>query len=94
MVVVNKSIIVRSPQLFYDQITFIHFIAAHYLINQNQISFKILSQTPWIYSNSFVLSNIKIILFRYNKKVYYCKHIVKRYKNYFVRNHFKKYIYN
>lgn len=94
MVVVCKRILVRSPQLFFDQITFIHFIAAHYLINQNYISFKILSQTPWIYTNSFVSSNIKIILFRSNKKVYYCKHVVNRYKNIFVQKHFKRYIYN
>lgn len=94
MVVVKKSILVRSPQLFFDQITFIHFIAAYYLINQNHISFKILSQTPWIYTNSFVSLNIKLILFRSNKKVYYCKHILKRYKNYFVQKHFKRYIYN
>lgn len=94
MVIVNKSILVRSPQLFFDQITFIHFIAAHYLISQNQIKFKILSQTPWIYTNSFVSTNIKIILFNYKKKVHFCKHIVKRYKNYFVQNHFKKYMYS
>lgn len=94
MVIVNKSILVRSPQLFYDQNTFIHFIAAHYLINQNQISFKILSQTPWLYTNSFVSTDIKIILFHHSKKVHFCKHIFKKYKNYFAKNHLKKYRYN
>lgn len=93
MVVDHKSIIVRSPQLFFDHTTFIYFIAAHYLINQNQISFKILSTTPWIYTNSFVSTNVKILLFHSKKKNYYCKHIFKRYKNYFVQNHFKRYMY-
>lgn len=94
MVIVNKSILVRSPQLFFDQVTFLHFIAAHYLIHQSKIRFKTLSQTPWLYTNSFVSCNTKLYIFCSLKKVYYCKHIFKRYKNYFVQNHFKRYIYS
>lgn len=94
MAIVYKNIMVRSPQLVFDQTLFIYFIAAHFLINQNQISFKILSHTPWIYTNSFVTTTIKLLLFPYKKKVYYCKHIFKRYQNYFVQSHFKRYIYN
>lgn len=90
MAIEIQSITLRSPQLFFDKNSLIYFLAAHYLIQQKRIRFKILSRTGWCYSNSFVTCDLKIIQFPTHKKLHYCQHIFKRSKNYFVRKHLEK----
>ena len=90
MVIQNKCITARSPQLFLDRVTLIHFLAADFLLKEKRIKFKILSQTPWFYRNSFVSSNVTLIIFNNNnKKIHFCNNLFKRYRNHFVKHHFR-----
>lgn len=90
MVIEIKRITLRSPQIFANKNTLLYFLAASFLTHQKKIKFKILSRTPWCYSNSFAKCDIRIIVFPTRKKLHFNKHILKRYKNYFVRKHFEK----
>lgn len=87
MAIETVSITLRSPQLFFDKNSLIYFLAADYLITEKRIKFKILSKTPWCYSNSFVTCDLKIIHFPTFKKLYFSRRISRRFKNIFVRKH-------
>lgn len=90
MVIEIQSITLRSPQILADKNILIYFLASHYLLKEKKIKFKILSRSPYFYSNSFTKCNYRIIVFRTPKKLHFNKHILKRYKDHFVRKHFEK----
>lgn len=84
-----QTLTLRSPELFLSENSLLYFLASHYLIKKKKIKFKILSRTPWLYSNSFVTCDLKIFVFLKFRKTFFIQRLIKSQKHYFVKKHLK-----